>query len=165
MTFLKKFLIFLLLPLFAFSAHKYYLSLTEINYNPKEKSFQIVMNVFMDDIELALNKKYEIDLQLTTKKELKDNDVYFKKYLKEYFSVAVNNQNTDYLYLGKEYDGNIVYFYLEILNIENIKTVTIKNEVLIKNFEKQQNLIKVNVGANKKSKLLTKDNSKTVLKF
>ena len=29
----------------------------------------------MDDIETALNQDYSIDLQLTTKKELKENDV------------------------------------------------------------------------------------------
>ena len=37
----------------------------------------------MDDIEIALNKKYQIDLQLTSNQELKNNDDYFKKYLKE----------------------------------------------------------------------------------
>ncbi len=37
----------------------------------------------MDDIETALNQDYSIDLQLTTEKELKGNDVYFEKYLNE----------------------------------------------------------------------------------
>ena len=34
----------------------------------------------MDDIEIALNKKYQIDLQLTSNQELENNDDYFKKY-------------------------------------------------------------------------------------
>ena len=67
----------------SFSAHKYYLSLTQINFSSKSKSVQIIINVFMDDIETALNKDYDIDLQLTTEKELKENDVYFEKYLNE----------------------------------------------------------------------------------
>ena len=37
----------------------------------------------MDDIEVALNTDYDINLQLTTKKELKDNDVYFQQYLQK----------------------------------------------------------------------------------
>ncbi len=45
----------------------------------------------MDDIETALNKDYNIDLQLTTKKELKNNDVYFEKYLKKNFILRLMN--------------------------------------------------------------------------
>ena len=77
----KYLLIFLIIPLLSFSTHKYYLSLTQINYKKEAKAVQIMINVFMDDIELALNKDYNIDLQLTTKKELQNNDIYFEKYL------------------------------------------------------------------------------------
>jgi hypothetical protein len=76
----KSFLLLLVIPLLSFSAHKYYLSLTQIKFNEEAKSVQIIINVFMDDIETALNKDNNIDLQLTTKKELKNNDVYFEKY-------------------------------------------------------------------------------------
>ena len=79
----KTFLLLLILPLVAFSTHKYYLSLTQINFKSESQSIQIILNVFMDDIEVALNADYEIDLQLTTAKELKDNDVFFEKYLKK----------------------------------------------------------------------------------
>lgn len=165
MNLLKKGVILLIIPLLSFSAHKYYLSLTEINYVPKEKSLQIIMNVFMDDIELALNEQYNIDLQLTTKKELKNNNEYFKKYLYNHFNIKVNNKKLNYKYIGKEYDGNIVYFYLEVENVTAIKSVTIENKVLIKNFESQQNLIKINIGNSKQSKMLTKEENKNLFKF
>ena len=64
----KYFLLLLIIPLLSFSAHKYYLSLTQINYKEASKSVQIIINVFMDDIETALNKDHSIDLQLSTKK-------------------------------------------------------------------------------------------------
>ena len=80
----KKLLLFLaILPLFAFTAHKYYLSNTQINFNDKNQSLEIIINVFMDDIELAVNTDYSINLQLTTEKELQNSDEYFEKYLKE----------------------------------------------------------------------------------
>ena len=119
----------------------------------------------MDDIELAINKQYNIDLQLSTKKELKNNNEYFKNYLKSHFNIKVNNKKLNYKYIGKEYDGNIVYFYLEVENVRAIKSVTIENKVLIKNFESQQNLIKINIGNSKQSKLLTKEESKNLFKF
>ena len=161
----KKILILLLIPLVSFSAHKYYLSLTQINFSPKSKSVQIIINVFMDDIETALNKDYDIDLQLTTEKELKGNDVYFEKYLNEKLHFKVNTIDQKFNYIGKEYEGELVYFYLEIENINAIDQIAISNKILVKHFPKQENLIKSKVGKVNKSVLLDAENYSETLKY
>ena len=99
----KTFLLLFIISFLSFTPHKYYLSLTQINYKTESKSIQIIINVFMDDIETALNKDYAIDLQLTTKKELKNNDVFFKKYLKEKLHFKVDEIAKNFTYIGKEY--------------------------------------------------------------
>ena len=142
----KTFLLLLIIPMLSFSAHKYYLSLTQINFIPESKSVQIIINVFMDDIETALNKDYNIDLQLTTEKELTENDVYFEKYLNEKLHFKVNAVAKKFNYIGKEYDGELVYFYLEIEDISDVNQIEISNKILIKHFPKQENLIKSKVG-------------------
>lgn len=159
------FLLLFLIPLLSFSAHKYYLSLTQINYKKEAKSIQIIINVFMDDIELALNKDYNIDLQLTTKKELKNNDIYFIKYLKDKLQFKVDGNPKNFNYIGKEYDGDLVYFYIEIENINQLKTIDITNKILIEHFPKQQNLVKSKVDNKHKSVLLSKDKTSTTLKY
>ena len=161
----KNFLILLLITLMSFSAHKYYLSLTQINFSSKSKSVQIIINVFMDDIETALNKDYDIDLQLTTEKELKENDVYFEKYLNEKLHFKVNTIDQKFNYIGKEYEGELVYFYLEIENINAIDQITISNKILVKHFPKQENLIKSKVGKVNKSVLLDAENYSETLKY
>ncbi len=105
MKFKKYFLLLLIIPLLSFSAHKYYLSLTQINYKEASKSVQIIINVFMDDIETALNKDHSIDLQLSTKKELKNNDIYFENYLRNALQFKINNTSRAFHYVGKEYEG------------------------------------------------------------
>ena len=129
MKFNKIFLLLFITPILSFTAHKYYLSLMQINYKSEAKSIQIIINVFMDDIEVALNSDYTIDLQLTTKKELKNNDVYFEKYLKEKLDFKVNGIHKNFNYIGKEYDGDLVYFYLEIENINQVDTIYIINDI------------------------------------
>ncbi|MEN8857161.1 MAG: DUF6702 family protein [Flavobacteriaceae bacterium] len=161
----KNFLILLFIPLMSFSAHKYYLSLTQINFSSKSKSVQIIINVFMDDIETALNKDYDIDLQLTTEKELKENDVYFEKYLNEKLHFKVNTIDQKFNYIGKEYEGELVYFYLEIENINAVDQITISNKILVKHFPKQENLIKSKVGKINKSVLLDAENYSKTLKY
>jgi hypothetical protein len=126
---------------------------------------QIIINVFMDDIETALNKDYNIDLQLTTEKELTENDVYFKKYLNEKLHFKVNAVAKKFNYIGKEYDGELVYFYLEIEDISDVNQIEISNKILIKHFPKQENLIKSKVGKINKSVLLNAENYSEILKY
>ena len=161
----KAYLILFIIPLLSFSAHKYYLSLTQIEYRSEKKSVQITINVFMNDIEVALNKDYKIDLRLHTKKELKDNDVYFTKYLKEKLNFKVDDISKEFKYIGKEYDGDLVYFYLEIENVKEVNSIEIENKILTKHFPEQQNLIKSKVKKKHKSILLTAKNDKGLLKF
>ena len=50
MKFFKKSLLLLVLPLLAFStAHKFYVSVTNINYSEKTEAIQITSRVFIDD--------------------------------------------------------------------------------------------------------------------
>ncbi|CAM1354794.1 DUF6702 family protein [Tenacibaculum insulae] len=161
----KIIILFFILPLFSFSVHKYYISLTEITYKEEQKAVQMIMNVFMDDIETAINKDYKVDLQLTTQKELKNVDELFFNYLKKHFKIKINNQEVTYNFIGKEYEGDIVYFYLEVENVISFKNIEIVNDVLIKHFPEQQNLIKASVKKERKSLFLDKKNDKGLLKF
>ena len=161
----KIFLLLFVIPLLSFSAHKYYLSLTQIAYKSETKSIQIIINVFMDDIETALNKDYKIDLQLTTENELQNNTIYFEKYLNEKLQFKVNNVSKKYTYIGKEYDGDLVYFYLEIENITAVRSIEVSNQILMNHFPKQENLIKSKVEKKHKSVLLTKKEFTRILKY
>lgn len=161
----KALILFFILPLFSFSIHKYYISLTEIEYKEETQSVQMIMNVFMDDIETAINKDYNVNLKLTTKQELKKVDELFFNYLQKHFKVKINNKNVDFHFIGKEYDGDIVYFYLEIENIQSLQSIDIESTVLIKHFPDQQNLIKVSIKKERKSLFLNKKNDKGLLNF
>lgn len=161
----KVIIILLVLPLLSFTLHKYYVALTEIEYKEDSKSVQMIMNVFMDDIELAINKDYNTNLQIASKNQLSNIDDYFYKYLQQHFKVIINNQETSYNFIGKEYDGDIVYFYLEIENVETPTSIEIQNDVLVDHFPDQQNLIKATVNKKRKSLFLSNTNDKGLLKF
>ena len=119
----------------------------------------------MDDIEQALNSEYEIDLQLTTQNELENPGQYFKKYLNETLKFKLQDQEVSYEYLGKEYEGDLVYFYLEIANVQNPEPIEVSNRLLLKYFENQQNVVKLRVGKKRRSKILNITNDKALLKF
>ena len=141
------------------------MSLCEIEYNKEQKSVQIILGMFIDDIELTLNKELKTTLYLDTPKEKKDINTIYLNYLKKHFIVKINNKQLNYNYIGKEYDDNIVRFYLEIPNIENLKSIEVTNTSLIKDFPNQQNIIKIKANSKNKTLYLTRDHITELLTY
>ncbi len=161
----KRFLLLLILPFFAFTAHKYYLSLTQIEFNNSKSSIEVITNVFIDDIETALNAIHSKKFKLDTKNELKDSDTYFNQYLQNNLAFKIDGKSVEFQYLGKEYDGDVVFFYLEIKNIQSVTKIEVENSLLLKHFPKQQNLVKSKVNKKHKSALLTKSEQTGTLTY
>ncbi|MFT4576858.1 MAG: hypothetical protein ACI9SI_001794 [Polaribacter sp.] len=161
----KLFLLLLLIPLFAFSAHKYYLSLTQIEYNSTSKSVEVIINVFVDDIETALNDIHKKNFELNTKDEITDVDSYFFKYVQNHLKFKIDDTTVNYSFIGKEYDGNVVFFYLEIKDIQSVTKIEVDNTILLEHFPKQQNLVKSKVNKKHKSIMLTKKKPVGILKY
>ncbi len=163
---LKKIIVILLvLPLFAFTMHKYYVSLCEIEYLKEKQSVQIILGVFIDDLEFILDKNSGKSLNLASKTEVENVDDYYKKYLSEHLLVSVNSKNQSFKYIGKEYDGDIVRFYLEISAIKEFKSIEITNNILINEFPDQKNIVKIKVKDFNKTFYLNKSNNKSFLKL
>lgn len=163
---LHKFALFaLLLSLLSFQLHKYYVSLCEVEYLPERTVMQIKLGLFIDDIELTLNKDYHKDLKLGTPQEIENADELYLKYLQEHFKLVLNEKETPYTYIGKEYDDDIVRFYLEIENLNELNSFEVYNRCLFRDFEEQLNIVKLKVNKQHKTFYLSKKNDKGLLKF
>ena len=163
---LKKYtFLLLIIPLLSFALHKYYLSLTKIEYAKESKSLQITMRIFIDDLESTLNKINNKSFKLDTKTELEDANIYIEKYLLKQFEVNINGSSKNYKYLGKKYENDVVYLFIEIINIASINSIEIRNRILMDTFPEQQNIIKLNINNIKKSFILTSKDDKDSLKF
>ncbi|MGI9547575.1 MAG: DUF6702 family protein [Flavobacteriaceae bacterium] len=163
---IKKFLLLLLLPIiFAATVHKFYVSVTEMQYDEEEKSFQITSRIFIDDLEAVIHQRYDVKTQLATSKEDSRTDELIGKYLGSKFVVKINGKKRAFTYLGKEYRDDLVVCYMEIpdINLADIKSIEIKNDVLTELFEEQQNVVHLKIGSKKKSFILMRENNKGML--
>lgn len=157
--------VFLVLMLSSFKAmHKYYISNTQIEYVEAKKSVQIITRVFTDDFENVLKQRYDDDFTFDDE-DAKMIDFYVEKYLGEKLKVKIDDNYMPLIFIGKEIEMGIVKCYLEIENVERINTLEITNQTLFDLFEAQQNIIKLNINAQKKSVVLTKQNDGAVLNF
>ena len=162
---LKNLLWVLIIPLFAFGSHKYYISLTKIDFIEEEKSVQITMRFFIDDIENTLESRYDVELDLATKEENKKANIYLEKYITSKFEIIINQDIKKFDFLGKEYKNDVVFFYLEIVDIVSIDQISVQNRMLFEDFPEQENYIKININNFKKTFVLRKDNDKEMLNF
>lgn len=160
MTKLKFMLILFLIPIFAFTMHKYYISFTNIEYKKENNSLQITIKLFIDDLQETINNTYNTNHELTLQNERSVVDSLIVKYSTDHFKIELNENATNYLYLGKEYDSDVVYLYFEIENIQNLYSIGIQNNMLIEFFPEQKNIVKLNINKRKKSFILTSDNDK-----
>tara|TARA_R110002167_G_scaffold121556_3_gene299845 strand:- start:882 stop:1388 length:507 start_codon:yes stop_codon:yes gene_type:complete len=166
MLLLKKAFLFLLLPLFAFTAaHKFYISVTNVAYSEKDQALQITMRIFIDDFEKVLRERYDIIALMATENELELTDEYIEKYIRAKFAVEIDGVPVAFDFLGKKYDNDITVCYIEVPKVEltKHKTIQIQNEILTDLYEEQQNVLHFKINGQKKSFVLIKENNKGML--
>ena len=160
------YLLILILPLLAFTVgHKFYVSVTNVNYIDKDDSIQITTRIFIDDLEAVLLERYGVKTSLGTPQEGALANDYIEKYLNTKLLVRLNQETRVYDFLGKRYDNDVVICYLEIakVNLPDFNNIEIQNEILTDLFEEQQNLVHLKIKGKKKSFVLFKESNKGML--
>ena len=163
---LKRFSLVLLMPLLISAmVHKFYVSVTHMEYSEADNAIQITTRIFIDDLEEALNARYDVNAALATESEHSTADSLINRYLNSKFKVKINGEHLSYNYLGKEYKDDLVICYLEIdeIKLSEITAVEVINDVLTEFFDEQQNVVHLKFGTIKKSFILVRENNKGML--
>lgn len=145
--------------------HPFYISLTEIKYNPKEKSLEISQKIFREDLEVALTNQYKTKVNFLTPENKVDLEKKIKKYILENNEIDINGQKMELNYLGFELEEEAVWIYLEARKVPFPKTVDIRNSILHKHFDSQQNVINFYRDENPKSLILLKGKDRGLIRF
>ena len=165
MRYFYKFIWLLIIPVMAFGMHKHYVSLTKVDYIKEKNTVQITMKFFLDDIELALEKIHDQPMELAGKTENKLADKYLEDYIRQNFRIWINEEVYRYTFLGKEYENDQVFFYVELEGVEQINSISIQNSMLFDEFEDQQNYIKLDMDGVQKTFILVRANDREILKL
>ena len=154
-----------LLSSFATKDHETYLSVTEIEYNKDQKSLQIISRVFIDDLEDVLSKRYQKEVSLSYKEDLKLNKDLIEKYLRKKLSISIDDESQQLKLLGSKFDADQIVLFIECTNVQSFKKVRVENLILTDLFDSQKNIVHVKKGDNIESMLLVKGNSSKTLNY
>jgi hypothetical protein len=149
----------------AFEVHKFYMAIFQVNYTPEKKMLQITSRIFVDDLNLALEKKYGKKVYLGSEKESADDQGVLKKYFSENLQIKVNGQSKPVVFLSKELDGDVLICYCRVTDIAKLHSAEITNTLLTHWNSEQQNILHFTAFGEKKTVLFTSSNKTEVLKF
>jgi hypothetical protein len=146
------------------SPHPLYISITDMEWNSKEQSIEIVSKIFIDDFETTLKKTTgtNVDLYAAPSDKVKTMILdYFKKRLQ----ITIDGKLYDYNILGYERQKEACWCYFEIMEVTSIKKIAIVNSLLHDFSEKQINLMHAKVGSKVKSYKLSVPNTTVSFDF
>jgi hypothetical protein len=138
------------------TVHDFHTSITRMDFNTKEKSFEVSIRVFTDDLEktLALENNGQKFTVLNNDK----NNPFIEKYIRKHFNLLNNQrQKRAYTYIGKEQEADATWIYIEIPMGDNTAGLTLQNDVMHEVFDDQINLVNLKLNATKKSYVFKKN--------
>jgi len=137
----------------AASAHRFHFGMTDISYNERTKSTEIVHTYTAHDIEALLLNLYQRQFDLS---DPEDQDVLRKYVERQFWLAAQDATRLPARWIGMTVDANSVVIYQEIENTPLSRLATIRQGVLIDFLPEQINTVNLNQGGAVRSLTFTR---------
>lgn len=163
-SFKLKFLLMWMCAVFSFttaSSHKFYTSISKMEYNHKTHSWEIIMNVFYDDWEKTLSEHYSKKININDR----DIDALSELYLKKSFSIISNNQTLAIKLIGTKQENDVFKLYVECPQKKLHKGITLNNQVMLESIEEQINIVNIRINEKTMTAVFQKDQKSKEIKF
>ena len=143
--------------------HDFYVSLTELRYNPESSRMEVSVRIFPDDLDLALLELHGLATHLGTSLEPAVADSLIAQYIRHQFRVEADGKQVSFRYLGKEPEADAIWCYLESERIHTPRTLKVRNTILTEQFEDQVNIVQVYSGEWNRGVLLSREDPENSL--
>ena len=148
------------------SAHEYHASVTNMQYDSKERVFEVSVRMFTDDLEKTLTKENGGQRVIFDKKYEKNKDLLLEKYVRKHFALQnAQKQHKPFTYVGHETEAEAQWIYLELPYPEPFRVASLRQSVLLDMFDDQVNLVTINYNEQKKTFLFKKNQTVQEISF
>lgn len=125
----------------AASAHRFHFGMTDISYNERTGSTEIVHTYTAHDIEALLLNLYQRQFDLS---DPQDQDVLRQYVERQFWLAAPDAKRLPATWVGMTIDANSVVIYQEIVDTPLSRAATIRQGVLIDFLPEQVNTVNLN---------------------
>ena len=145
--------------------HPFYVSVSEINHNAKEKTLEISCKLFLDDMEKTLKKQSNAQVELTSPKEPKKAQQQIADYVKKHLAIKIDGKPVVLEFIGYEIEGASLWSYYQVKNVGSVQKIEVTNNLLYEMYDSQIGIVHAQVGGNKKSTRVTNPETSMVFEF
>jgi hypothetical protein len=145
--------------------HPLYVAVAEINYNNSDKFATMVCKTFSDDLELALQKQYHKKGNFDTPENIQKLSSEMEGYIKSHLQLRINNKPTNFVFTSTKKDGNTIWNYFRINNINEIEKIEVTDTIFYEVYDSQVQIVYVTVNGNRKSNRVVNPESKLAFDF
>lgn len=143
--------------------HPFYLGVTDLKYNVKEKALQGSVKLFVSDLEGALKKIHNKTIDLINVKNKEEVTIILAEYLKKHLALTVNGKVCTFKLIGFEKEEEALWMYVEFEKSEVPKKIELENTLLYDHLKDQMNITHIEVNNSKKS--LKTNNPEKIIQF
>lgn len=137
----------LLISSAALQAHAIYVSVAKVSFQPSAKELKIQVRMFSDDLEAALKQRFpEMSVP---------SDSLLGIYLAEQFRVKADGESSSIAFVRKSIDADATVCELTCPVSGSPSHLRITNKVLMNAIEEQTNIVRIQIGKQKKVLNLT----------
>ena len=150
------------------SSHDIHFSKSTIDYNQKSNTLQVVINVFTDDLELAIERSHEkLDLEIGAETQHESTDSLVADYSENQIIFKINNNKVNFNFIGFEYDYDICYLYLEsdTLSIDPFDEILLGVNLFFEVYDDQENVVDLNTQFSNDNFILNKNSPPALIKI
>ncbi len=154
-----------ILLLFVNFLHPFYVSVTEIRHNDRNKTLEVSSRMFFDDFEAALEKQYHVKIDILKPSDKKAVDRLIDDYVRKHLVLTLDGKKVTLQYTGYEIEEDGAWCYFSVPNIDKINKLTVVNNILFEEHSSQINMLHVIAAGARKSTKLDNPKDKAVFSF
>ncbi|MBS1665880.1 MAG: hypothetical protein JST58_00735 [Bacteroidetes bacterium] len=148
------------------SVHPLYVTVSEFNYNSKDRIIEISCKIFTNDFEAVLEKTFHTKVDLSLPSDKKTADKLVNAYVQKHLQLKVDGKPVQIEFVGSEKETDATWSYFQVSHIMGApQKLEITNSLLYDSFDGQINIMHVSVSGNRKSQKLDKPDSYVVFQF
>lgn len=146
--------------------HPFYVSVTELEYNAKEKTLEISCKVFTDDFEKAIGKATGRMIDIHHPKDQAVLEKQIATYIRQHLRIQANRQPLELDYVGYEIEEQFTYCYFQYTPLAQApQSLSVDNSVFFELYNNQMSIIHATVAGQRKSTKLDYPQTETVFSF
>jgi len=132
--------------------HPFFVSMTEMDYNAKDKELEVSVRIFTDDFENAIRKYHpgvKVDILHPASQEQMNQ--FVNDYIQKHLQLKINGASVQISFAGYEQQSESIWSYFEVKNITGIKKLDVTNSLLHDYNTNQINMMHVKVNDNEQN--------------